>query len=97
MSYRAIYAYAWDLAERPVAKLVSEFKSLGLDTVTLAGSYHAGKFLRPKGTDGKVYFPGGRHRLFPRRSEALWQDQAGRQQPQRRPRLFRELDAAASR
>ena len=37
MSYRAIYAYAWDLAERPVTKLVSEFKSLGLDTVTLAG------------------------------------------------------------
>ena len=33
------------------------FRVLGLDTVTLAGSYHAGKFLRPHGQSGKVYFP----------------------------------------
>jgi len=57
MTYHAIYAYAWDLAERPIPEIVAEFKSLGLDTVTLAGSYHAGKFVRPKGTTGKVYFP----------------------------------------
>src|ERR1700730_9380518 len=57
MSYRAIYAYAWDRAERPIAETVAEFKSLGLNTVTLAGSYHAGKFIRPKGTAGKVYSP----------------------------------------
>ena len=31
--------------------------TLGLDTVTIAGSYHAGKFLRPHGRNGKVYFP----------------------------------------
>src|SRR5690349_18925 len=55
-SYRAIYAYAWDLAEHGVAKAVDGFKALGLDTVTMAGSYHAGKFLRPHGR-GKVYFP----------------------------------------
>ena len=35
----------------------SEFRALGLDTVTYAGSYHAGKFLRPHGKGGKVYFP----------------------------------------
>jgi hypothetical protein len=57
MSYRAIYAYAWDLAERPLAEAVAEIKALGLDTVTLAGSYHAGKFIRPRGKSGKVYFP----------------------------------------
>jgi hypothetical protein len=57
MTYRAIYAYAWDLAERPLSEIVAEFKSLGLNTVTLAGSYHAGKFIRPKGNGGKVYFP----------------------------------------
>jgi hypothetical protein len=57
MSYRAIYAYAWDLAEGPLADTVSRFKALGLDTVTLAGAYHAGKFIRPKGAGGKVYFP----------------------------------------
>ncbi|MBV9702892.1 MAG: hypothetical protein JO163_09195 [Methylobacteriaceae bacterium] len=57
MSYRAIYAYAWDLAERGVAAVVDEVRALGLDTISLASSYHAGKFLRPKGSAGKVYFP----------------------------------------
>jgi hypothetical protein len=57
MSYHAIYAYAWDLAEAGVGKAVAEFKALGLDTVTIAASYHAGKFLRPHGKAGKVYFP----------------------------------------
>jgi hypothetical protein len=57
MTYRAIYAYAWDVAERGVADFVAEAKALGLNTVTFAGSYHAGKFIRPKGRSGKVYFP----------------------------------------
>lgn len=57
ISYRAIYAYAWDLAEGGVPAAVAEFKDLGLNTVTVAGSYHAGKFLRPHGKAGKVYFP----------------------------------------
>ena len=57
MSYRAIYTYAWDLAELGVGEAVGQFAALGLDTVTVAGSYHAGKFLRPHGRSGKVYFP----------------------------------------
>lgn len=57
MSYKAIYTYAWDLAETGIAAATDDFKALGLDTVTMAGSYHAGKFLRPHGTAGKVYFP----------------------------------------
>jgi hypothetical protein len=57
MSYRAIYTYAWDLAETGTKAAVEEFRRLGLDTVTYAGSYHAGKFLRPHGRRGKVYFP----------------------------------------
>jgi hypothetical protein len=57
MTYRAMYAYAWDVEERGVADFVADIRELGLDTVTLAGSYHAGKFLRPKGRNGKVYFP----------------------------------------
>jgi hypothetical protein len=57
MSYKAIYTYAWDIAEAGVASAVDEFRALGLDTVTIAGSYHAGKFLRPHGIGGKVYFP----------------------------------------
>src|SRR5436309_15256290 len=57
MSYKAIYTYAWDLAEEGVGKAADQFLKLGLDTVTIAGSYHAGKFLRPHGRTGKVYFP----------------------------------------
>jgi hypothetical protein len=57
MSYNAIYAYAWDLAETGVAAAAEEFRDLGLDTVTIAGSYHAGKFMRPHGKAGKVFFP----------------------------------------
>src|ERR1700739_4786755 len=57
MSYRAIYAYAWDLADEGVDHAVGIVRGLGLDTVTLAGAYHAGKFIRPKGRSGKVYFP----------------------------------------
>jgi len=57
MSYKAIYAYPWDIAEIGVSAAVDRFLALGLDTVTITGSYHAGKFLRPHGKGGKVYFP----------------------------------------
>ena len=57
MSYKAIYTYPWDLAETGIGEAVRQFSALGLDTVTVAGSYHAGKFLRPHGRSGKVYFP----------------------------------------
>jgi hypothetical protein len=57
MTYRAIYAYAWDIAELGVSDFVVHMRALGLDTVSLAGAYHAGKFVRPKGRAGKVYFP----------------------------------------
>src|SRR5690606_20009322 len=57
MSYNAILTYAWDLAEHGTADAVQSFVAMGLDTVSLAGTYHAGKFLRPQGKNGKVYFP----------------------------------------
>ena len=57
MGYKAIYAYPWDLVETGLSAAIDRFQDLGLDTVTVAGSYHAGKFLRPHGRSGKVYFP----------------------------------------
>jgi len=57
MSYKAIYAYPCDVAEIGVSAAVDRFLALGLDTVTITGSYHAGKFLRPHGKGGKVHFP----------------------------------------
>ena len=57
MSKLSMYSYSWDLAENGVTKSVEEFKKLGINSVTLASSYHAGKFLRPKSKINKVYFP----------------------------------------
>ncbi len=55
--YRAVYVYAWDVAEVGPAQFADEMAAAGINTVSFACSYHAGKFLRPKGRAGKVYFP----------------------------------------
>ena len=95
MSYRAIYTYAWDLAEAASAKFARrDSAALGLDTVTLAGSYHAGKFLRPHGTDGKVYFPEDGTVYFRADPKRYGAHQAGREQHPRRARHLRRTDAA---
>ncbi len=57
MSNLSMFSYSWDLAENGVAKSVEELKKIGINSITLASSYHAGKFLRPKSVTNKVYFP----------------------------------------
>jgi hypothetical protein len=57
MTYRAFYAYAWDLVERGIPEVVAEVRDVGMNTLSVAGAYHAGKFLRPRGTGGKTFFP----------------------------------------
>ncbi|MBK8082508.1 MAG: hypothetical protein IPK28_01030 [Devosia sp.] len=57
MTDSTIYTYAWDLAELGVAAATTQFRQHGIGGVTLATAYHAGKFLRPHGVGGKVYFP----------------------------------------
>lgn len=52
-----MFSYSWDLSENGISKSVDEFKRIGINSVTLASSYHAGKFLRPKSKINKVYFP----------------------------------------
>ena len=93
MAYRAIYAYAWDIAEAGTSDFVVHMRALGLDTVTIAGSYHAGKVHPSERQAGEGLFSRGRHGLFPLRSGALRPHQAGRQQPacdpRRAPRALR--------
>ncbi len=56
--YRSLYAYPWDVQDRGVARFVDETLQRGLTGVTLAASYHAGKFLRPHAQHGaRVIFP----------------------------------------
>lgn len=52
-----MYLYAWDLQEEGVAEVAARLRGAGLNTVSLATSYHAGKFLRPHAPHRKVYFP----------------------------------------
>ncbi len=56
-SYRALYTYAWDLADEGLEVALGRIRPTGINTITLAASYHAGKFVRPHGVGGKVYFP----------------------------------------
>ncbi|MEE9210137.1 MAG: hypothetical protein V3U23_06765 [Kiloniellales bacterium] len=55
--YKGLYAYAWDLADEGLENALARIRPTGVNTITLAASYHAGKFLRPHGQAGKVYFP----------------------------------------
>ncbi len=55
--YRGLYAYPWDVAEQEPDGFVAELSGIGIDTLCLATSYHAGKFLRPHGTGRPVFFP----------------------------------------
>lgn len=57
MARRSMYCYAWDLAEAGVATVADDLRARHVDGITLAGAYHAGKFLRPHGATGRVYFP----------------------------------------
>lgn len=53
----SLYCYAWDLAGAAGKARLDRVAELGLDGLSLATAYHAGKFLRPGAPDGKVYFP----------------------------------------
>jgi hypothetical protein len=55
--YKGLYCYAWDLADEGLETALGRIRPTGINTITLAASYHAGKFLRPHGASGKVYFP----------------------------------------
>lgn len=55
--YRGLYAYAWDFIDEGLTTALGRIRPTGINTITLAASYHAGKFLRPHAPGRKVYFP----------------------------------------
>ncbi len=55
--YRGLYAYAWDIAEHAPDAFAAEIRRLSVNTLCLASSYHAGKFVRPHGRGARVIFP----------------------------------------
>ena len=79
--YKGIYAYAWDLADEGLEVALGRIRETGVNTITLAASYHAGKFLRPHGRSGKVYFPADGAVYFRARPERastpVWNRESG--------------------
>ncbi|RYH07557.1 hypothetical protein [Tropicimonas sp. IMCC6043] len=57
MPTHSMYVYPWDLRDEGVAEIAARLRAAGIGAVSVASSYHAGKFLRPHGPTGKVYFP----------------------------------------
>jgi len=52
-----LYAYPWDLTGPTPQAVAERMAGLGIGSVTLAMSYHAGKFLRPWASGARVVFP----------------------------------------
>lgn len=52
-----MYVYAWDLWEEGIGPVVDRLRGAGLNAVSLATAYHAGKFLRPHAPEKKIWFP----------------------------------------
>ena len=51
-----LFTYAWDLETEGYDAAVGRIAEAGFDTINLATSYHAGKFLLPKNPRRRVYF-----------------------------------------
>jgi hypothetical protein len=52
-----MYLYPWDLEDEGPETVIARLRDVGIDSLVLATSYHAGKFVRPHATGRRVYFP----------------------------------------
>jgi hypothetical protein len=56
--HRSMWTYAWDILDLGYDRVLGELRDrAGLSSVSLATSYHAGRFLQPRSPKRKVYFP----------------------------------------
>ena len=55
--HHAMWTYPWDIQDIGADHVLGELKEAGLDTVSLATSYHAGRFLQPRSPVRKSYYP----------------------------------------
>lgn len=54
---KCLYVYAWDFVDEGTDAVLDRVKSLGMDGIAMAVSYHAGKFILPHNPKHRVYFP----------------------------------------
>lgn len=55
---RSMWTYPWDIQDLGFEKSIRDLHDVaGLNTISLATSYHAGRFLQPRSPKRKAYFP----------------------------------------
>ena len=70
----SVWTYAWDMLDLGVEHVTSELASLaGANHVSLATSYHAGRFIQPRSNRRKIYFPED-GTVYYAPDAALWND-----------------------
>ncbi|MEY9199913.1 hypothetical protein [Sinorhizobium sp. CCBAU 05631] len=70
----SMWTYPWDVQDQGLAGTISDLRErAGLNTVSLATSYHAGRFLQPRSPSQKAYFPEDGTVYF-RPDRTLWND-----------------------
>ncbi|ARQ62597.1 hypothetical protein Kim5_PD00593 (plasmid) [Rhizobium sp. Kim5] len=70
----SMWTYPWDIQDQGLDAIAAEFRNrAGLNTISMAASYHAGRFLQPRSPQQKAYFPEDGTVYF-RPDESLWQD-----------------------
>ena len=55
--HRSMWTYPWDVLDLSAERVTAELRAAGLDTVSLATSYHAGRFLQVRSPVRKTFFP----------------------------------------
>ena len=70
----SMWTYPWDVQDQGLDGLAGDLRTrAGLNTVSLATSYHAGRFLQPRSPTQKACFPEDGTVYF-RPDDTLWQD-----------------------
>ncbi|ANL43017.1 MULTISPECIES: hypothetical protein [Rhizobium] len=70
----SMWTYPWDIQDQGLDVIAAELRNrAGLNTISMATSYHAGRFLQPRSPRQKAYFPEDGTVYF-RPDESLWQD-----------------------
>src|SRR4051794_16199204 len=70
----SMWTYPWDIQDQGIEGTFSDLRDrAGLNTISLATSYHAGRFLQPRSAVQKAYFPEDGTVYFTP-DESLWAD-----------------------
>ncbi|MGI3900659.1 MAG: hypothetical protein ACRYGP_32990 [Janthinobacterium lividum] len=55
--HATMWTYPWDVQDLTAERVEAELRTAGIDTISLASAYHAGRFLQPRSLRRKSYYP----------------------------------------